>query len=641
MPYGYNGKILRVNLTEGKVASEELPETFYRLYFGGEGMIGYYLLKEVSAAIDPLGPQNKLVFAAGVMTGVPVGGCGRHCVGGKSPLTGGFGSAESGGYWGTELKMTGIDAIIIEGKAEKPVYLFVNDNKAQIRDAKHLWGMKTLECQAAIRKELDDPLVKVTQIGPAGEKMVLFANISNDLDAFAGRTGLGAVMGSKHLKAVACRGHQRVRLAEPSVVSEIGKWVSENAPINDKSQHEFGTASLIKPLNALGGLPTYNFMSGSFAGADNISGDKISETIFKKRRSCFACPIQCKREVEITEPYTVDPHYGGPEYETLSALGSNCGIDDLKAVAKGNELVNAYGVDSISCGAAISFAMECFERGLLTKKDTGGLDLRFGNAEAMLAMIEQIVERKGLGALLSEGTVRAARKIGAKAEESVLAIKGQEMPMHDPRLKQGFGLGCAMSPTGADHCHNMHDTAFVALSSLMKEMSALGITSPLPANDLSAQKVRLLTYYTQWMHFLNSAVCCYFVVVYGNIGFERMTHLIRSVTGWNVSLFELMRVGERAMNLARVFNIREGFTSDDDLIPKRFFQKQPCGPLEIAIDPETFLQAKETYYRMQGWDNGVPSRAKLAELNIEWAGSYCKRRGILQNQIDVDSNKIN
>jgi aldehyde:ferredoxin oxidoreductase len=432
-------------------------------------------------------------------------------------------------------------------------------------------------------------------------------------------------MGSKNLKAVACRGRKRVEFADQSVVSEIGKWVRENAPINDRARHEFGTASLVKPLNVSGGLPTNNFRYGSFARADKISGEAMKETIFKKRRSCFACPIQCKREVEVAEPYTVNPRYGGPEYETLAALGSNCGIDDLKAISKGNELVNAYGVDSISCGATISFAMECFERGVLTKEDTGGLDLRFGNAEAMLALLEQIIERKGLGILLSEGSVRAAKKIGVKAEESLFAIKGQEMPMHDPRLKQGLGLGFAMSPTGADHCHNMHDTSFVAMSAVMKEMAALGITNPLLASDLSPAKVRLLTYYTEWMHFLNSAVCCYFVVVYGNVGFERMTRLVTSVTGWNTSLFELMKIGERAMNLSRIFNIREGFTLHDDLLPQGFFQKQPSGPLKIAVDPDTFTKAKDTYYGMLGWDSGVPSRAKLAELDIEWAADYVMR----------------
>jgi aldehyde:ferredoxin oxidoreductase len=618
MAFGYNGKILRVNLTAGTVRIEDPPDSLYRQYSGGEGFVAHFLLKEVPPHTDPLGPENKLIFAAGVLTGVPVGGCGRHSVGARSPLTGGFGEAEAGGYWGAELKMAGFDAIIVEGKATSPAYLRIEDGRAEIRPAAHLWGLKTLECQNAISQELGDTLVKVAQIGPAGEKLVRFASISNDLDAFAGRTGLGAVMGSKNLKAIACRGHQRLTFADPETVADIGKWVRENAPVNNKSMRDLGTANMVRILSSMGGLPTLNFRHGWFREADRISGETMLKTIFVKRRTCFACPVQCKREVSVTEPYTVDPRYGGPEYETIAALGSNCGISDLKAIARGNELCGAYGMDSISCGMAISFAMECFEQGLLTHKDTGGIGLHFGNAAAMLAMIEQIGRREGLGALLGEGVDSAAKEIKG-AEKSLLTIKGQEMSMHDPRLKQGMGMGYAMSPTGADHCHNMHDTAFNARSPILAEMSALGILEPLPIDDLSPAKMRLLVNYSRWMHFLNSAVCCYFVVIYGRIGFERMVRLVRAVTGWNTSLFDLMGIGERAMTMARLFNLREGFTAKDDAIPARFFTPQPDGPLRVAVDAKAFAQAKEDYYAIAGWPSGVPSRGKLLELGIGWA----------------------
>ena len=620
MPHGYIGRILRVDLSSGRLATEELPENFYRQYFGGEGFVGYFLLKELPPGIEPLSPDNKLIFATGPLTGVAVGGCGRHSVGGKSPLTGAFGEAEAGGYWGAELKKAGFDAIIVEGRAEKPVYLFIRDGEAQIRDAGHLWGMKTLECQNAICEELGDSGIRVAQIGPAGENLVRFACVVNDLDAFAGRTGMGAVMGSKNLKAVACRGHQRPSLADPQTVASIARWVKDNTPVNNKSMRDLGTANVIRNLNRNGGLPTCNFQRGSFDGADSISGQAMRDTILVKRRSCFACPVQCKREVKVEEPYTVDPRYGGPEYETIAALGSNCGIDDLKAIAKGNELTAAYGLDSISCGEAIAFAMECFERGLLTESNTGGLDLRFGNVTAMLQMIEQIALRQGLGASLAEGVARASQEIGADAEEFAVHIKGQEMSMHEPRWKQGMGVGYVMSPTGADHCHNMHDSAYSSLSPLLKELNALGILEPLPVDDLSPAKMRLLIYNSTWIHFLNCAVCCYFVMVYGLVGLERMAQLVSSVTGWNTSVFELMKVGERAANLARAFNIREGFTSHDDNLPRRFFIPHSSGPLEgVAPDPAAFQKAKETYYDVMGWPQGSPSLGKLGELGIEWA----------------------
>lgn len=620
MSHGYTGRILRVDLSSRKSVIEEPAENFYRQYFGGEGFVSYFLLKEVPPEVDALGPENKLIFAAGPLTGVSVGGCGRHCVGAKSPLTGGFGESEAGGYWGTELKLAGFDAIIVEGKADKPVYIFIQDGQVEIKNAQHLWGMKTLECQDAICEELGDKNVKVTLIGPAGENLVSFACILNDLDAAAGRTGMGAVMGSKNLKAIACRGHQRLSLANPEAVSAIGHWIRDNTPVANKGMRDFGTARVVKILNDAGGLPTRNFQLGSIDGVDAITGQTMTDTILVKRRSCFACPVQCKREVKVDGPYTVDSRYGGPEYETIAALGSNCGITDLKAIAKGHEVTNAYGIDSISCGMAISFAMECFENGLLTLKDTGGIDLRFGNATAMLQMIELISRREGLGALLAQGVARAAKEIGHGAEEFALHIKGQELPMHEPRWKQGLGVGYAVSPTGADHCHNIHDPSYTSLTPLMEDLKALGVLEPLAVDDLSPAKIRILTYHSNWMHFLNSAVCCFFVMVYGSVGFQRVSDLVSAVTGWNTSVFELIKVGERVTNLGRIYNLGNGFTAQDDVLPKRFFTPQASGPLQgVALDREAFHKATEAYYEMMGWPGGKPSPTKLGELGIDWA----------------------
>ncbi|MDP6510430.1 MAG: aldehyde ferredoxin oxidoreductase family protein [Dehalococcoidia bacterium] len=619
MAHGYTGKILRVDLSSGNLTTEEPPDSLYRRYFGGEGFIGYYLLKELQPGVEPLGPDNKLIFAAGPLTGVPVGGCGRHSVGAKSPLTGAFGEAEAGGYWGAELKMAGFDAIIVEGKAEDPVYLFIHDGQAELRDARPLWGMKTLECQEAIRQELGDPGVKVAQIGPAGENLVRYACIVNDLDAFAGRTGLGAVMGSKNLKAVACRGRQRLSLADPQTVMAIGRWVRDNAPVTNKAMRDLGTASVVLGLNRQGGLPTHNFQMGTFDGADRISGEAMRDSILVGRRSCYACPVQCKREVKVDDPYPVDPRYGGPEYETIGSLGSNCGIDDLRIIARGNELVAAYGLDSISCGSAIAFAMECFERGLVNPADTGGLDLRFGNGDAMLEMVERIALRQGLGNLLAEGVARASKTIGPGAEEFALHVKGQELPMHEPRWKQGMGVGYAISPTGADHCHNIHDPNYSGMGILMEDLQSLGVLDPLPVDDLSTAKMRLLAYQSLWIHFMNCGVCCYFVMMYGGVGFQRTAELVSAVTGWNTSVFELMKVGERAATVARAFNVREGLSPLDDTLPRRFFIPQSSGPLEgVAPTEEAVRSATDSYYNIMGWPQGRPSPGKLAELSLDW-----------------------
>jgi len=619
MAHGYAGKILRVNLTTEKLTIEEYEDQFYRQYYGGEGFVGYFLLKEVPKDADPLGPENKLIFAAGPLTGVPAAGCGRHSVGAKSPLTGGFGEAESGGHWGAELKMAGFDAVIVEGKADKPVFLFIEDGKATLKDARHLWGMKGLECHEAIRSELGDSLIKVAYIGPAGENLVKFAAIANDLDAFAGRTGMGAVMGSKNLKAVAVRGHQRVSLANGDEVKDIARWIREKIKVTLKGLQDIGTSRTVAMLNTAGGLPVRNFQLGVIDGVEEISGEVMHDTIFVKRRGCFACPVQCKREVKVDEPYTVDPRYGGPEYETIAAIGSNCGITDLKAIAKGNELANAYVVDSISCGVAISFAMECFENGLLTKEDTGGIDLRFGNADAMLKMIEQICRREGLGNLLAEGVARASEKIGKGAEKYAFHVKRQELPLHEPRLKHGMGVGFAISPTGADHCHNIHDTTFSVANDYVTLMRSLNAFQPMPWSDLSSQKMSLLAYFTNWQHFLNSSVCCFFVMSMGLVGFERIAALLRAATGWNTSVFEILKVGERSATMARMFNIRAGFTCEDDSLPERFFTGMASGPLkDIPVDPLMFEKAKGYYYDIMGWPNGVPTTGKLGELGIDW-----------------------
>ncbi len=617
MSYGYTGQILRVNLSQGTTSVDTLDELFCRKYLGGAGFVSYFLLKELQQGIDPLGPENKLIFALGPVTGVPLPGSGRHCVGAKSPLTGGYAKSESGGFWGAELKHAGYDAIIVEGKAEKPVYLWIHDGEASIRDASHLWGMKTKETEQTIRTELGDSLIRVAGIGPGGENLVRFACIMNDLKDAAGRGGMGAVMGSKNLKAIAVRGHKGPEVAEPERLKELRQWVLAHRELW-ASFAEYGTGSptAMEGGATTGNLPVRNFADGEFPEISKITGGALKDTIRIKMEGCYACPIRCKKVVKVDEPYPVDPAYGGPEYETLAALGSNCNVSDLKAIAKGHELCGAYSLDTISTGVAISFAMECFENGLLTTKDTDGLELRFGSAEAMLKTIELIARRQGIGNLLAEGTARAAQKIGKGAIEFAMQVKGVEIAMHEPRVKAALGLGYAINPHGADHCANLHDTMLSKMGSAFDKVRSLGVLEPLSADDLGPRKVAIFRNIHLQRIVGDSLALCSFIP----FDVQQIADVLSVVTGWNTGPVEMLRIAERTMTMARLFNIREGLSAADDKLPNRFFQPKRNGVLSTKFyDPEQLERAKSYYYTLMGWDakTGIPTPEKVQELGIE------------------------
>lgn len=612
---GYAGKLLRVNLSNRNIAVETPEEGFYRRYFGGTGFIGYYLLKEVSKGVDPLGPDNKLIFALGPMTGHPLAGSGRNSVGAKSPLTGAIGFSEAGGFWGAELKHAGFDAVIVEGKSETPCYIYIKDSQVEIRDGASIWGKTTAEVEDIIRQEVGEPHLRVAQCGIAGENKVRYACILNDIIHAYGRSGMGAVMGSKNLRAIAVRGTLQVDEADPKTVIDLAKSMAVDRKAEWEGFKDTGTAGSVVSLHNQSALPTKNFQFGQFDGNEKISGQTMRDTVLVERDNCYACPVHCKRVVKTGEPYNVDPKYGGPEYETVGSLGSICGIDDLPAVCKGNEICNAYGLDTISAGVSVGFAMECYEKGFLTKDQMDGIDARFGNPQAMLALLQKIARRDGIGDLLAEGTLRAARKIGHNSEDFAMQVKGQESPMHEPRLKMGLGVGYALSPTGADHCHNIHDTGYVKGS---QSARAYGILDPLPTDDLGPRKVRLLAYMLSRRQFGNCVGICDFVTWTD----DDVIAMVRAATGWNCNLWELVKAGERAMTLARLFNIREGFTDKDDVLPKRFHEAFVSGPLTgVAPTVEQVDKAKRDYYEMMGWDRetGIPSRARAQELDIEWA----------------------
>jgi len=627
MGYGFTGKILLVNLTDAEILVEEPAEEFYRKYLGGPGIGLYYLLKDNKCNINPLGPDNTLIFAPGLLTGTNAPCVPRYTVMAKSPLTGALGKSEAGGWWGPELKRAGFDAVIIKGRAPGPVYLWIKDGEAEIKDASKFWGMETGDAQENIRRELGDEKVQIAQIGPAGENLVRYANICNNLAHFNGRNGLGAVMGSKNLKAIAVRGSRVVEVNDRSVVAGVLRWVTGQVNVHPLSSalHEHGTPLGITTNNAGGCLPTNNWDTGVFEQAEEIGSEKLIEKYLVKRGGCFACPIKCKRVVEVKDADTVvDRKYGGTEYEALAALGSNCGIGNLKLLVKANELCNRYGLDIISLGMTISFAMKCYEEGIIDQTDTGGLELNFGNEEVLLALIEKVARRDGFGNVLADGSRAAADKFGRQSEQFLIEVKGQEVPMHDPRVKSGIGLQYALAVNGADHWFAQHDPLFVDKDSPgVRAVSPIGLYEPVKALDLSPGKVRQVLYTS----YLNGVYDMLGACVFGYIArsvtpLNKLLALVEAVTGWETSWWELLKAGERFLAMAKEYNARQELTIDDDRLPEKFFTPMNGGPLdgEPGLDRGGFQEAVRLFYEMAGWEisKGRPSPAKLCELDLEW-----------------------
>jgi aldehyde:ferredoxin oxidoreductase len=621
MVKGLANKILRVDLSNGRVWTEEQNELFYRRYLGGAGILGYYLLKELMPRADPLSPGNILVFAPGPITGTTMPGGSRLCVGAKSPLSGGIAKCEAGGFFGYELKRAGFDALVVQGKAEHPVYLWVRNGEVEIKDASNLWGQTVLETQDAIEAELGEKRVRTATIGLAGENLAAISCIMTDLRYAAARGGLGAVMGSKNLKCIAVKGKTIPQAADPEKFRDMARWMNTNYMNlgNAATFHELGTGAGMVSGNAIGNLPVRNWSDGQFDDAAMIQADALRDSYRIDMKACPGCQIRCKKVVELeNDSYRVDRRSGGPEYETLAAFGSFMGINDLAAICRANELCGIYSLDTISLGGTIAFAMECFEKGILTREDTGGIDLRFGNADALLKVIELIAHREGIGDILADGSRKAAQRIGRGAEEFSMQVKGVEFGMHEPRLKQGLGLIYSVAPNGADHMTGAHDTLFTQEGRGMEAVRSLDSLDPLPANDLSTAKVDRVKNLHLTKNFTDSLVTCLFVPW----TLRQQVEMLRALTGWDYTDFEAMRQGERVANMARVFNLREGLTAADDQLPKRFFSSTPRGALKgTAIDAEAMKRATRTFYTLMGWDpiTGVPTQEKLEELGISWA----------------------
>ncbi|MBE3088291.1 MAG: aldehyde ferredoxin oxidoreductase family protein, partial [Chloroflexi bacterium] len=632
MPYGYHGKILHVDLTTGKMEVETPPESFYRKYMGGGAMALYYILCEVPKGADPLGPENLLTIFDSVVTGASISGQSRINVNAKSPMSGGIGDSQAGGFFPAEFKFAGYDGVVFRGKSPKWVYLTIINGETKLNDASHLLGKVTGEVDKYLKQEVSDPKAQVMQVGPAAEIGVRFSGIVNMANRMNGRTGMGLVMASKNLKAIVVRGRAKPAIADQKALTELNRAGPPSMVTNpDMSVGALGTAGVVMFQNMLGTLPTRNYNEGQFEQAEAISGEKLAETILKQRDTCYACIVRCKRVVEITEgKYTADPLYGGAEYETLGTFGSYCGIGDLAAVSHAHQICDMVGVDSISCGATIAFAMECYEKGIIIKEDTGGIDLRFGNTDAMIEVLKQIVTKSGkLGPVLAEGSARAAELWGKGADECLVTCKNEEAPAHMPQVKRSLALIYAVNPFGADHQSSEHDPYYeegVAQFNLdrLKEM---GLGEPQLARSLTPEKVRF-AYLTQCFYsMLDSLTLCQFVYgptwcLYGPNDTARM---VRAVTGWDVTVDELIELGHRRIALMRTFNAREGFTRKDDKLPRKFFKPLVgVGPSAgVALTHEEMESALDEYYKLAGFTNdGIPTPKTLKQLDIEWAAKY-------------------
>ena len=620
---GTYGKMLHVDLTSGDVRVEEPSDDVYRLLVGGSAMVAYYLVRDLPAGIDPLGPENLFIVAPGIMQGTNLPGSGRHGIGGKSPLTGAVGYANAGGFWGHEFKRAGFDGIVFHGRAESPVYLWIEDGEAEIRSAKHLWGKTTAPVQAAIRDELRDDRIRVAQIGPAGENQVLYANVIHDLNRAAGRNGMGALMGSKNLKAIAVRGTMRPPTVDQDAVRRVAKWLGDHY----KDRMAWATAGIgrgtqdsLMGWGALGGLPTRNFSKAVFENRHLLSGQRNYEMYLKERDTCQACPVRCKQvfENKSDDPYRrLDPAYGGAEYEAMGAFGSCCGVEDNLAVLKANELSNAYGLDVISAGVSIAFVMECFERGILTAEDTGGIEYGWGNAEVLPRTVEMIANREGFGDVIAEGVARMSERFGPETKSFAVTVKRQELPMHEPRLKAGLGVGYAVCPIGADHMANIHDTDFASEGWMLSRVNDVmnEPLEPMPPDELSEEKMQIFHREVNFMHFQDCALNCHFYCY----AYHHLAEALAGVTGETYSPEDVLDVGARFQTLARMFNMREGFTAEDDRLPERVKEPFDEGPIAgIGISDKELDWCIHRYYEMMGWDRetGEPTDACLQELGL-------------------------
>ena len=598
--YGWTGTVLRINLTESTIQKEPLRTDDAKEYIGGRGLGAKYFVDEVDATIDALGPENKLIYATGPLTGTMSVSSGRFDILAKGPLNDTLASSNSGGYFGPELKYAGYDMVIFEGKSAKPVYLYIYNGKIEIRDATHLWGKGTHEVTDILLQETD-PDAKISCIGPAGENLVLFAAIINDKHRAAGRTGIGAVMGSKNLKALVVRGTGGVKVADKQAfiqtIQEARAKISEN-PVTSQGLPALGTNVLVNIINEVGGFPNRNWQEAYSPKADLISGETQAKENQIGNVGCAGCMIGCGRVQKAHGKY--ESSGGGPEYESTWALGADCDINDVNAILKANFLCNELGLDTISMGSTIACAMELFEKGLINR-ETSGTDLRFGNADAMVELVRMTAYREGFGDKLAEGSYRLAESYGHP--ELSMSVKKQEMPAYDPRAIQGIGLEYATSNRGG--CHVRGYTISPEVLGLPVKMD--------PA--VTEGKAEILKIFQDLTATISSSGTCLFSSF--AIGAEEIAAELTATTGVPYSADDVMKIGEKIYNIERLFILKAGITGKDDTLPPRLLNDPiPAGPSKGTVSH--LYEMLPEYYEIRGWDeNGVPTQEKLDELDLK------------------------
>jgi len=619
---GYSGKVLRVNLTEQKSTVEDLPQETARDFIGGAGFGIKYLFDEVKGGTDALGPENKLIFASGPFSGTTIPCASRMAVTAKSPLTGAVGMALTGGHFPVELKFAGYDALIIEGKAETPTYVWIKDGEVKFRSAKKLWGMKTTDTQQIIKNELHDQNIRIACIGPAGENQIKIACIINEWRA-VGRKGLGAVMGSKNLKAIAIRGTGEVAVADKDKLkaarAEMTKAMKES-PVLYPNFSKLGTAMVVDHTCAIGIFPTKNFTAtGEYNPVDKI-GVEVQVTRNVGSEACYGCPVACSQlKLAKTGPYA-GVLTEGPEFETMYSYGGVTGVEDIDAIIAADRLADELGFDTMSSGVTIAFAMELYEKGILTKEDTGGLALNFGNHEAMNTILRQMAYREGVGDLLADGSRAAAERIGKGSEKYAMHVKGLELPAYDVRGAKAHGLNYATSYTGADHCRGY---AFQEI---------FGIPVPHEVDRFSAEGKGKLTKWNQDIRTAttDAPTMCAFLLDMAVVGIaaQNTASLMEAVTDLTYTPDDVLQVGERINNLAHAFNVREGLSRADDTLPERLLTEPLKGGASKGhfISREELDQMLDEYYTERGWDveTGVPTREKLEELGLGYVADQLK-----------------
>ncbi len=601
------GRVLRIDLTLESFEEKEIEEETRRKFLGGRGLGAKVLYEELPAGTDCFSPENIVVIATGTLTGTKSPSSGRHVMISKSPATGGITFTSAGGTWAAELRKAGYDAIVIKGKAEKPTYLWATDGGVEFKDASKYWGKYVIEVDDGIRAETDEE-AKVLQIGIGGEKRSYMAAVMNEKYRAAGRTGLGAVLGSKNLKAIAVKSTKEVEVANPvafrRAAEKAMKIISENDVTKEGGGlYSYGTAVLTNIINASGIYPTRNFQTGVFKDAEEISGEKMAETILVKRTACHECPMECGRWIKIEKGKYKGIEGESLEYETSWAFGGQCGVSDLGALAKVNYICNEYGLDTISVGNTIGFAMELFEKEMISRKDVG-FKLKFGDDKAVVRMTELIAKREGFGDVLADGTRKAAEKIGKGSEYYTMQVKGLELPAYDPRGAMGIGLNFATANRGG--CH---------VSGYTIAAEIVGQPMKVDPFDTSEKKVDLTILFQNFTAAVDSAVNCLFLTF--AVGAEEYADMIAGVTGWDgYGVEEFLKTGERIFALERMFNKREGFGRKDDTLPERLLKEpMPEGPAKGKVHP--LEEMLKVYYEKRGYDEeGHPTEEKLKELEL-------------------------